>query len=382
MAPPASGPGSDDQCPTILLALLACCTDYCLAQGRFTPHGSAMPSDLLPVRNMLSQGCHCHHTAAATRDTNKGLHNATSRAALTLLGLQPCRFWAHHTTQHWWLYLIQQTWDNDQWLDGFHMNQATFQDLLQQLWPHLEHQDTDICPALPTDIRLALMMLKLAMSASLWEQCIKPGHAHLFPLSHANTRNAVAKVPGGPNPVVRCQESTALFQGRLANQCRHAAIKRAHAGAGTGPSFSCVGCFLLFFLLVQRSLQLQLHASCSFGSVQLCTGSACLPLPISSQCGTNSSCHLLIPINIQKSQEVYQKMRGGPALFTAVCWDQEEEGDAEEKPGTRSCPGKALTDLDPGPTSHLGFMPPAHPSEAEWVPADAHHGDSKQCLQK
>ncbi|KYO46802.1 hypothetical protein Y1Q_0014407 [Alligator mississippiensis] len=49
------------------------------------------------------------------------------------------------------------------------MTQATFQDLVDQLQPYLEQQDTGIRPPLSTDTQLALALLNLAMPASLYQ---------------------------------------------------------------------------------------------------------------------------------------------------------------------------------------------------------------------
>ncbi|KYO32575.1 hypothetical protein Y1Q_0007774 [Alligator mississippiensis] len=68
------------------------------------------------------------------------------------------------------------------------MTWDTFQDLFQQLWPHLEWQDISKCIALPVDTQLALTMLKLAMLASLWYV------RHLFGMGKATTREAILEV--------------------------------------------------------------------------------------------------------------------------------------------------------------------------------------------
>lgn len=65
------------------------------------------------------------------------------------------------------------------------MIQATFWNLHHQLQPHLEQQDTGICPALPADSWLALALLKLAMPTSL--QYVR----QLFNVGKATTRQAI-----------------------------------------------------------------------------------------------------------------------------------------------------------------------------------------------
>ncbi|KYO19941.1 hypothetical protein Y1Q_0021876 [Alligator mississippiensis] len=138
---------------------------------------------------MPSQGP-LHHAAAAASNTNKGLYKTTARATIALQGLQPHSLWAHHTSQHCWHHLVQQDWDDEQWINTFHMTWATFMDLFHQLSPHLEHQDTGMNPALPTDTSLALILLKLAISTSLWYV------GHLFSVGKATTEEVILEVCG------------------------------------------------------------------------------------------------------------------------------------------------------------------------------------------
>ncbi|KYO42242.1 hypothetical protein Y1Q_0002856 [Alligator mississippiensis] len=109
-----------------------------------------------------------------------------------LLGL-PLPLWASSlaiseptvAAPNWLQHLVQKTWDDEQWVNAFWLTWATFWDLVQQLWPHLEFQDTSICLALPTNIRLAVLLLKLATPTSL--QYV----GHLFGVRKATIREAV-----------------------------------------------------------------------------------------------------------------------------------------------------------------------------------------------
>ncbi|KYO45003.1 hypothetical protein Y1Q_0007318 [Alligator mississippiensis] len=156
------------------LALLAGCADCHLAHGHLACPGSPMPSDHLAAHCVPSQCCCC--TAAIltlstwsdpSRDADDRLQNATTRATIALLVLQPHRLWAHWAIQHWWLHIVQHTWDNEQCLEVFRITRATFRDLMEQHRPHLEWQDIGMWTPLPADIQMALALLKLAMPASL-----------------------------------------------------------------------------------------------------------------------------------------------------------------------------------------------------------------------
>ncbi|KYO22810.1 hypothetical protein Y1Q_0003290 [Alligator mississippiensis] len=135
---------------------------------------------------MPSQGL-CNGAAAAS-DTAKGLQEATAKPPLPPapqpLG-PPCQL-------DWWQQLVQRDGDDKQWVNTFWLTQATFTDLLHQLWPHLECQDTGMCPALHTNTCLALELfssktclalelLNLATPASLWYM------GHLFSVGKATT---------------------------------------------------------------------------------------------------------------------------------------------------------------------------------------------------
>ncbi|KYO29161.1 hypothetical protein Y1Q_0009944 [Alligator mississippiensis] len=71
---------------------------------------------------------------------------------------------------------------------AFHMTQATFRDLLYQLQPYLECQDTGMCPAHSTNSCLALTLFKLAVPASL---CYV---GHLFGMGKATTGGPILEV--------------------------------------------------------------------------------------------------------------------------------------------------------------------------------------------
>ncbi|KYO32903.1 hypothetical protein Y1Q_0011241 [Alligator mississippiensis] len=68
------------------------------------------------------------------------------------------------------------------------MTQATFLDLLEQFYLHLEWQDTNMQEPLPVDTKLAITLLKLAMPASLHYI------GHLFGMGKVTTGDRVLEV--------------------------------------------------------------------------------------------------------------------------------------------------------------------------------------------
>ncbi|KYO35168.1 hypothetical protein Y1Q_0001052 [Alligator mississippiensis] len=74
--------------------------------------------------------------------------------------------WAHLANQDLWLYIVQATWDDKQWLEAFCITWTTFLDVLEQLHSHLEQQNTIMQH--PTHTQVAIALLKLAMPSSLW----------------------------------------------------------------------------------------------------------------------------------------------------------------------------------------------------------------------
>ncbi|KYO44949.1 hypothetical protein Y1Q_0023010 [Alligator mississippiensis] len=179
MAAPAPAPGNNAQhllallatVPRLLLAtmldLLDHCTDCWLPYGHLGPTASPTCSNHLLSHTAPSQCCCCHTAANGTlscwpdprRDTNTMLLDATIGVIHALLGLQPNCLWDHWASHDWWLHVIQQTWDDKQWLEAFTMTWATFLDPLEQLHLHLEQQDTTMWQPLPADTQLAIALL-------------------------------------------------------------------------------------------------------------------------------------------------------------------------------------------------------------------------------
>ncbi|KYO39225.1 hypothetical protein Y1Q_0004856 [Alligator mississippiensis] len=110
------------------------------------------------------------------------------KCPLATFGIVPCCLWAYLASQDWWLHVLQTTWDDKQWLECFHMTQATFQELLDQLHPQLEQQATTMQPPLPTDTRPAIALVKLATHANVCHV------GHLFSVDRATARKADMEV--------------------------------------------------------------------------------------------------------------------------------------------------------------------------------------------
>lgn len=88
--------------------------------------------------------------------------------AIALLGLQPHHLCTCQAIQDCCLHNSKQTWEDDQWLEVFHITRATtFLDLLDQPHPHVKQQGMNMQQPLPANSQLVIALLKLTMLGSL-----------------------------------------------------------------------------------------------------------------------------------------------------------------------------------------------------------------------
>ncbi|XP_067148208.1 uncharacterized protein [Apteryx mantelli] len=77
----------------------------------------------------------------------------------------PCvdrRFWSKRTSTAWWDHIVLQTWDDQEWLQNFHMRKQTFLELCEELTPALRRQSTQFREPIPVQKRVAIAIWKLA----------------------------------------------------------------------------------------------------------------------------------------------------------------------------------------------------------------------------
>ncbi|KYO41291.1 hypothetical protein Y1Q_0006146 [Alligator mississippiensis] len=74
-------------------------------------------------------------------------------------------FWAHATSSHWRKKIILDTWDDEQWVQTFHM-QTTFMDIVAYLAPHIACQDVSMSPPLNPENWVAITIMNLATPRS------------------------------------------------------------------------------------------------------------------------------------------------------------------------------------------------------------------------
>ncbi|XP_073179562.1 nucleoporin Nup37 isoform X3 [Lepidochelys kempii] len=72
------------------------------------------------------------------------------------------RFWAQETSIEWWVHIVMQVWDDEQWLQNFWMRKATFMGLCAELAPILRRKDSRLRAALPVEKQMAIAIWKLA----------------------------------------------------------------------------------------------------------------------------------------------------------------------------------------------------------------------------
>ncbi|XP_077677961.1 uncharacterized protein LOC144267673 isoform X1 [Eretmochelys imbricata] len=87
---------------------------------------------------------------------------------LSIIGITadvPCVdrcFWCRVTSTDWWDHIVMQTWDDQHWVQYFHMKKATFLELCEQLTPILQRKETHMRSPLPVQKRVAITVWKLA----------------------------------------------------------------------------------------------------------------------------------------------------------------------------------------------------------------------------
>ncbi|XP_054836355.1 uncharacterized protein LOC129330348 [Eublepharis macularius] len=77
----------------------------------------------------------------------------------------PRRFWVRERSRDWWERIVLTTWDDDQWLECFRMDRATFNGIVSVLRNRLERQHTNMREAVSVEHRVAVTIWFLATGA-------------------------------------------------------------------------------------------------------------------------------------------------------------------------------------------------------------------------
>ena len=104
-------------------------------------HSIACPCSSYIALLVCHQGMHVHHVTVAP---------------FTCTAI--CR------SDHWWSYIVQQTFTQSDWIENFRMSHQTFTYLCQQLAPVIEHQNTRMRKAIAVKQRVAVTLWCLATS--------------------------------------------------------------------------------------------------------------------------------------------------------------------------------------------------------------------------
>ena len=73
------------------------------------------------------------------------------------------RIWKFDRSGYWWQHIIaKETLSENDWLETFRMNRATFDYLCHQLAPMIERQSTQLIIPIPVDQRVAIAIWCLA----------------------------------------------------------------------------------------------------------------------------------------------------------------------------------------------------------------------------
>ncbi|KYO28010.1 hypothetical protein Y1Q_0014197 [Alligator mississippiensis] len=105
----------------MVLTLLACHGNHCLAQGSLSTAGFPMRSTSLVSLTVPSQDPHCHAAATqipscwldSSKNDNYVLLDATTGAMNATLDPQHHCLWPYQASQDWWLHMVHTTWDNE-----------------------------------------------------------------------------------------------------------------------------------------------------------------------------------------------------------------------------------------------------------------------------
>ncbi|XP_039337474.1 protein ANTAGONIST OF LIKE HETEROCHROMATIN PROTEIN 1-like [Mauremys reevesii] len=104
----------------------------------------------------------------AEEEEYPGIRDSQWQMLLSIIGITadvPCvdrRFWCRVTSTDWWDHIVMQTWDDQHWVQYFHMKKATFLELCEQLTPILQRKETYMRSPLPVQKRVAITVWKLA----------------------------------------------------------------------------------------------------------------------------------------------------------------------------------------------------------------------------
>ncbi|XP_074856258.1 ciliary-associated calcium-binding coiled-coil protein 1 isoform X1 [Carettochelys insculpta] len=111
----------------------------------------------------------------------------------------------------WWERLVLGEWDNEHWLQNFHMSRQTFLELCQWLTPALRHQDTAMRCALTVDKRVVH-----AINALLLHRLVRLGDpdAAIEVFASLGFPNCFGALDGTHIPICAAEDSRGRFLNR------------------------------------------------------------------------------------------------------------------------------------------------------------------------
>lgn len=94
----------------------------------------------------------------------------------------PKATWSYPKSGDWWSSIVRDMTDK-QFKDNFRVQRSTVQQILDQVGPHLQRQDTTFRPAIPIDKRIACALYSLESTSET------RAIAHLFGISGSTAAN-------------------------------------------------------------------------------------------------------------------------------------------------------------------------------------------------
>ncbi|XP_048346587.1 protein ALP1-like [Sphaerodactylus townsendi] len=75
----------------------------------------------------------------------------------------PHRQWVYpHRSRDWWINCVWSSWDDEEWLGNFRMTRRTFCRITRSVAPLMEHENTNMWPSLPVEMRVGMAIWYLA----------------------------------------------------------------------------------------------------------------------------------------------------------------------------------------------------------------------------
>ena len=88
-----------------------------------------------------------------------------ANAAIGELDTTERRFWRYRSN-HWWEHVVNEEFDEEEWMQNFRMSRVTFTMLCDELRPYSSKKDTRLRKCIAMERKIALYIRRLATNSS------------------------------------------------------------------------------------------------------------------------------------------------------------------------------------------------------------------------